>query len=184
MKPPAGVVRPYLKRETATVGAVFVRPRAHTFSKENHMKIENMEQIEQLVKIFEKSSLLELRCQSGGPDGMEIYMSRKGEAVQPGVVTMMPAAIPVHTAEEEDLNSYISSPIVGTFYSSPSPEAKPFIGVGDRVKAGQTVCILEAMKLMTEIKAEFECEIETVLVSSGQKVEYGQPLFKVNKIRN
>ena len=150
------------------------------------MKIETMEQIEQLVKIFEKSSLLELSYQSGGPDGAEIFMSRKGEAAQPGAV-VMPAAVPMAPAQaepEEEETPYISSPIVGTFYSTPSPEAKPFVGVGDVVKAGQTVCILEAMKLMTEIKSEFECVIEAILVSSGQKVEYGQPLFRVKKIQN
>ena len=146
------------------------------------MKIKNMEQIEQLVKIFEKSSLLELSYQSGESDGVKIHMSRKGEASQPGAV-IIPAAV-AGKPEEEDSTPYISSPIVGTFYATPSPEAKPFVSVGDMVKTGQTVCILEAMKLMTEIKAEFDCEINAVLVSSGQKVEYGQPLFKVRKIQN
>ena len=66
----------------------------------------------------------------------------------------------------------ITSPIVGTFYSAPSPEAKAFVKVGDRVKAGETVCILEAMKLMNEIESDFDCEIEAVLVSNEQRVEY------------
>ena len=81
--------------------------------------------------------------------------------------------------EEE---TYITSLIVGTFYSAPSPEAKAFVKVGDRVKAGETVCILEAMKLMNEIESDFDCEIEAVLVSNEQRVEYGQPLFKVKKL--
>ena len=145
------------------------------------MKIESIEQIEQLVKVFEKSSLLELNFESGETN---IFMSRKGEAALPG------AALP-HTAapdkvvvqeDEDDSVPYISSPIVGTFYASPSPDEKPFVSVGDIVKAGQTVCILEAMKLMTEIKSDFECTIEAVLVSNAQKVEYGQPLFRVKKI--
>ncbi|MFR5702070.1 MAG: acetyl-CoA carboxylase biotin carboxyl carrier protein [Eubacterium ramulus] len=68
------------------------------------------------------------------------------------------------------------------FYSAPSPEAKAFVKVGDRVKAGETVCILEAMKLMNEIESDFDCEIEAVLVSNEQRVEYGQPLFKVKKL--
>lgn len=79
--------------------------------------------------------------------------------------------------EEAEDETYITSPIVGTFYSAPSPEAKAFVKVGDRVKAGQTVCILEAMKLMNEIESDFDCEIEAVLVSNEQKIEYGQPLF-------
>ena len=83
-------------------------------------------------------------------------------------------------AEEETL--FITSPIVGTFYSAPAPDAPAFVKVGDQVKNGQTVCILEAMKLMNEIQSDFDCEIEAVLVSNEQKVEYGQPLFRVKKL--
>ena len=82
--------------------------------------------------------------------------------------------------EEEIL--FITSPIVGTFYSAPAPDAPAFVKVGDQVKNGQTVCILEAMKLMNEIQSDFDCEIEAVLVSNEQKVEYGQPLFRVKKL--
>ena len=74
------------------------------------------------------------------------------------------------------------SPIVGTFYSASTPDTPAFVKVGDTVKSGDTVCILEAMKLMTEIEADFDCEIEAVLVSNEQKVEYGQPLFRVKKL--
>ena len=90
------------------------------------------------------------------------------------------AAAPTEAESDED--DYITSPIVGTFYSAPSPEAKAFVKVGDKVKAGQTVCILEAMKLMNEIECDFDCEIEAVLVSNEQKIEYGQPLFKVKRL--
>jgi acetyl-CoA carboxylase biotin carboxyl carrier protein len=85
-------------------------------------------------------------------------------------------------AEPEEEKIFITSPIVATFYSAPSPDAPAFVKVGDRVKNGQTVCILEAMKLMNEIQAEYDCEIEAVLVSNEQKVEYGQPLFRVKKL--
>ena len=84
--------------------------------------------------------------------------------------------------KEEDDKLFITSPIVGTFYSAPSPDAPAFVKVGDVVKNGQTVCIMEAMKLMNEIQSEFDCEIEAVLVSNEQKVEYGQPLFRVKKL--
>ena len=90
---------------------------------------------------------------------------------------------PAVSAEaEEDEKLFITSPIVGTFYSAPAPDAPAFVKVGDQVKNGQTVCILEAMKLMNEIQSEFDCEIEAVLVSNEQKVEYGQPLFRVKKL--
>ena len=84
--------------------------------------------------------------------------------------------------EEEDESAYITSPIVGTFYSASAPTVPAYVKVGDHVKAGEPVCILEAMKLMNEITAEYDCEIEAVLVSNEQKVEYGQPLFRVKKL--
>jgi acetyl-CoA carboxylase biotin carboxyl carrier protein len=71
----------------------------------------------------------------------------------------------------------IKSPIVGTFYAGPSPDAGPFVRAGDKVEAGQTVCIIEAMKLMNEIEADVSGEIARVLVENGQPVEYGEPLF-------
>ncbi len=71
----------------------------------------------------------------------------------------------------------VKSPIVGTFYAAPSQGAAPFVKVGDRVKAGQTICIIEAMKLMNEIEADAGGEVAQVLVENGQPVEYGQPLF-------
>ena len=77
---------------------------------------------------------------------------------------------------------FIVSPIVGTFYSASAPDVPAYVKVGDHVKAGQTVCILEAMKLMNEIQSDFDCEIVAVLVSNEQKVEYGQPLFRVRKV--
>jgi len=145
------------------------------------MKADHLKHIEQLIKIFDKSTLLEFRYEEGET---EVYLSRKGEAGQAGVASVAAAVphIPVVTASQEDeTESYITSPMVSTFYPAPSPDSKPFVNVGDRIKMGQVVCILEAMKIMTEIKCEFECEIEAVLVSSGQKVEYGQPLFRVKK---
>ena len=116
----------------------------------------DLEKIEKLVNIIEKSSMLEFSIQEGDT---KIKMSRRGSAEAP------------------------AQPMVGTFYSAPAPDAPAFVRVGDTVKAGQTVCILEAMKLMNEIESEFDCEIEAVLVSNEQKVEYGQPLFKVKKLQ-
>lgn len=78
-------------------------------------------------------------------------------------------------ANEED--HLIKSPIVGTFYAAASPEAAPFVKVGDHVEAGQTVCIIEAMKLMNEIEADISGDVARVLVENGQPVEYGEPLF-------
>ena len=88
-----------------------------------------------------------------------------------GLENAQPAAAP---AEEQHI---IKSPIVGTYYAAPSPDAGPFVHVGDMVEAGQTVCIIEAMKLMNEIEADISGEVARILVENGQPVEYGEPLF-------
>ena len=80
-----------------------------------------------------------------------------------------------------DAGVYISSPFVGTFYRAPSPEAPSFVDVGQSVRKGQVVCIVEAMKLMNEIEAESEGRIEEILVQNGAHVEYGQHLFRLSK---
>jgi len=90
-----------------------------------------------------------------------------------------PAAALAPAQEEEAGLHIIKSPIVGTFYESPSPGSGPFVKVGDTVKAGQVLCIVEAMKLMNEIESEVSGEIVKCLVSNGQPVEYGQPLFAI-----
>lgn len=147
----------------------------------------DLEKIEGLVKIIENSSLTEFTIKEGD---LKITMSKLDNppVVAAGVpVGPAPAPAPAPEAEPaeaeaEDEKLFITSPIVGTFYSAPAPDAPAFVKVGDQVKNGQTVCILEAMKLMNEIQSEFDCEIEAVLVSNEQKVEYGQPLFRVKKL--
>lgn len=83
-------------------------------------------------------------------------------------------------SKDEEVNiKLITSPMVGTFYSSPSPDSSAFVKEGDRIKAGDTLCILEAMKLMNEIDSDINGTIVKILVKEGQMVEYGEPLFKV-----
>lgn len=148
----------------------------------------DLEKIEGLVKIIENSSLTEFTLKEGD---VKITMSKLDHP--PVVAAGMPAAplaaphpapapAPKEEEKEEDDKLFIISPIVGTFYSAPAPDEPAFVKVGDQVKNGQTVCILEAMKLMNEIQSEFDCEIEAVLVSNEQKVEYGQPLFRVKRL--
>ena len=86
-----------------------------------------------------------------------------------------PAAAPVAAEDTRTINS----PMVGTFYRAPSPGAKPFADVGQKVKAGDTVCIIEAMKLLNEIETEYDGVIKEILVENGQPVEFGQPLFVI-----
>ena len=91
------------------------------------------------------------------------------------------AETPAANAESRDIASgnTVSSPLVGTFYASPSPDAEPFVKTGDRVKKGQVLGIIEAMKLMNEIESEYDGVVEAVLVNNEEVVEYGQPLFRI-----
>lgn len=150
----------------------------------------DLEKIAGLVKLIEDSSLKEFTYKEGD---IKITMSKLDHPpiVAAGIPAMAPAAAPMAgetasaasaEAEQDGEALFITSPIVGTFYSAAAPDVPAYVRVGDRIKEGQTVCILEAMKLMNEIQCEFDCEIEAVLVSNEQKVEYGQPLFRVKKI--
>ena len=89
--------------------------------------------------------------------------------------------ITAHPAGEADGGEKIVSPIVATFYSTPNPDAPPYVKPGSKVKAGQTLCILEAMKMMNHLEAEFDCEILKIHASGGDMVEYGQELFTVKR---
>jgi acetyl-CoA carboxylase biotin carboxyl carrier protein len=88
----------------------------------------------------------------------------------------------ISATEEETRLITITSPIVGTFYRAPSPEAAPFVEIGSRVKKGQVLCIVEAMKLMNEIESEIDGTIIKALVENGQPVEYGEPLFLIEPV--
>ncbi|MGE3300191.1 MAG: acetyl-CoA carboxylase biotin carboxyl carrier protein, partial [Arcobacter sp.] len=101
-------------------------------------------------------------------------------AVSAPVATVNVAS--TETATTAKSGDMINSPMVGTFYSSPSPESPAFVNVGDTVKKGQTLCILEAMKIMNEVEAEFDCKILEILVKDGSPVEYDMPIFVVEKL--
>lgn len=150
----------------------------------------DLKTIEGLVKIIEESSLTEFTYKD---ESVKITMSKLDHppvvvtgAAAPAAPAAAAPAVPAAEAgdakEAEEETVFITSPIVGTFYSAAAPDVPAFVRAGDQVKNGQTVCILEAMKMMNEIQAEFDCEIEAVLVSNEQKVEYGQPLFRVKKL--
>jgi acetyl-CoA carboxylase biotin carboxyl carrier protein len=98
-------------------------------------------------------------------------------AVAPAQAAPAPAAAPAAPATPQ--GHVVTSPMVGTFYRAPSPGADPFVQVGDAVKEGQTICIIEAMKLLNEIESDKAGIIKEILVENGQAVEYGQPLFVI-----
>ena len=145
------------------------------------------DKIKQLMEDMGKSNIEELEIEF--PEGMKISM-KKNVAVVPAqqVVAQQSTNIPVvqsiqttQPIQEEPKEEYkeIKSPMVGTFYSKPSPDKEEFVKVGDKVKKGQVVCIIEAMKLMNEIEAEFDGEVVEVCLNDGDAVEYGKTLFKL-----
>ena len=143
----------------------------------------DLEKIEGLVKIVENSSLTEFSIRDGET---EITMSKLTHppVIAAGVPAAPLAAAPAQPAAAEekaeaaDEFELILAPIVGTFYSAAAPDVPAYVKVGDHVKAGQTVCILEAMKLMNEITAEQDGTIVEICAQNGQAVEYGTPLFR------
>ena len=141
------------------------------------------DKIKQLMEDMGKSNIEELEIEF--PEGMKISMKKNvAVASTQQVVAQQPINIPViqttQPVEEEPKEEYkeIKSPMVGTFYSKPSPDKEAFVKIGDKVKKGQVVCIIEAMKLMNEIEAEFDGEVVEVCLNDGDAVEYGKPLFK------
>ena len=146
-----------------------------------------IEYLEKLAKLINKNDLNEIFLE----DGEKAIMLKKGcdgvvqvaapIAAAPMTAASVPAAAVEAPAAEKPASkgTAITSPMVGSFYQSPSPGAKPFIKVGDTVAAGQVVCIIEAMKLMNEIETEVSGRITEICVEDGQSVEYGQVLMYV-----
>jgi len=164
----------------------------------------NQKELKELIDIVAEKEFAEFEIERSGfrlrikrsPD----HVPHASPITQPHVLTPVPpppiefptparqstATPPVEAKKAEseaDQGLYIiKSPIVGTFYRSPSPTAQPFVNVGDRVKLGQVLCIVEAMKLMNEIESDEDGTIVKIYMESGQPVEYGQPLFRYKEM--
>lgn len=165
-----------------------------------------VEQVLQLIQAVSDSELTEFKYEE---DGVKLSLKKTGDkivqvqppAVAPAVVQAAPAVIPAPApvpaapapaaeapaaggaagAEEElPAGNIVKSPLVGTFYAAPAEDAEPFVKVGDSVKEGQVLAIVEAMKLMNEIESDFTGTVKEILVENGQAVEYGQPLFVIS----
>jgi acetyl-CoA carboxylase biotin carboxyl carrier protein len=142
----------------------------------------DFESVRELARIAAEFDLAEVEADGGGHirvrrgGGMMVEAAPISAGKRPIALTPPPPVEPV-----PDAGVYISSPFVGTFYRAPSPEAPQFVDVGQSVRKGQVVCIVEAMKLMNEIEAESEGRIEEILVENGAHVEYGQHLFRLSK---
>lgn len=134
------------------------------------------EKVKQLMEYMGNSKLTSIEIDF--PDGTKINMKKEAEARNIEVATTnetQTISVPV-TQENKNI---VKSPMVGTFYAKSSPNSEPYVEVGKRVKKGDVLCIIEAMKLMNEIESEFDGEIKEILVKDGEMVEYGKPLFKI-----
>lgn len=159
----------------------------------------DIKSIKNLINIFESSQLGEMEVESSenGGESLRVTLKRNAPAVvsaQPSAPASAPAVaasstepapqLKAETVPSEGVFDYnrvqdIKSPMVGVFYSAPSPESEPFVTRGSKVKKGDTLCIIEAMKLMNEVVAERDGEIVEVLPKSGELVEFGQVLFRI-----
>ncbi len=145
----------------------------------------NKNDIKELMKFFsENEKISKMRLKQ---NEMEIELEKEFSIVEvkaPKTIVpqeeMPPVAIP--SPAKQPSGSYITSPMVGTFYQAPAPGSKPFAKVGDVISKGQTVAIIEAMKIMNDIEAEYDCKIVKILVEDGQPVEFDMPLYEVEKL--
>ena len=157
----------------------------------------NLDDINKILDLMREHDLAEFELER---DGLKIRVRKGGQQVAVAPATMVPVAmpaapavamaavpapvaapsgvVPIEAAEGVEL-AVIKSPIVGTFYRSSEPGAPSFVEVGDQVKRGQVLCIIEAMKLMNEIEADFDGVVKDILVENEQPVEYDQPLFVI-----
>ena len=136
----------------------------------------NIDEIKELMALLENSSLSALEVQQ---DDVKVRLEKPAVTVAAPVAVPAPAPAPVAAPAPADAGKAINAPIVGVFYAAPSPDSEPYVSVGKRVKKGDVVCIIEAMKCMNEIQAEEDGEITAVLATNGELVEYGQPLFAI-----
>lgn len=149
----------------------------------------DLRKLKKLIDLVEESGIAEIEV-TEGEEKVRITRTTAAQPVysapvqqQPAVMAA-PAAVPAEAAPAAavpaagpDLNKAMKSPMVGTFYRAASPTSAPFVEVGQTVNAGDTLCIIEAMKLMNEIEADHSGVVKEILVSNGQPVEFGEPLF-------
>ena len=143
----------------------------------------NLKEIKEVIQLMNENGLSEIEIEK---DGLKVRM-RKGAGgyVESSVAQVSHAPAPQQAAASVPAAAVpagrapIKSPMVGTFYAAPAPDAAPFVQAGSTVEVGQVICVIEAMKLMNEIKAEVRGKVTEVLVHSGDPVEFGQPLFVI-----
>jgi acetyl-CoA carboxylase biotin carboxyl carrier protein len=154
----------------------------------------DIRKVKKLIELLEESGIAELEITEGEES---VRISRYGNAPPVAQVVHAPASAPMHAPAPASVSpsaaaaagslperapvaeNVVTAPMVGTFYASPAPGAKAFVDIGSEVKIGQTLCIIEAMKMMNQIESDKEGRISAILAKNGEPVEFGQPLFVI-----
>lgn len=142
----------------------------------------NLDEIKAIIDLLRDTDISEIQIEK---EGMRLKLRRERHFPAPfDVIERRSSLKEEPKAEQEDTAHLVTvtSPIVGTFYRAPSPDSEPFVEVGTKVKKGQVLCIIEAMKLMNEIESEVDGVVVRILVENGQPVEYGEPLFLIEPV--
>ena len=144
----------------------------------------DIRKVKKLIELLEESGIAEIEIHEGEESVRISRITQPAPVVAAPVAAAPVAAAPIPVAEEKvddgvPAGHQVTSPIVGTFYRSSSPSAKPFVEVGHNVAAGDTLCIIEAMKIMNQIEADKSGKIKAILCDSGDPIEFGQPLFVI-----
>ncbi len=149
----------------------------------------DLRKLKTLIDLVSDSNVSELeiteaegkvRIVKAGVAGAPVHYQTLQAAPPPAAAQVAPVAAEAASVPEAPANHVVKSPMVGTFYRSASPGAKPFVEVGSTVKEGETLCIVEAMKILNEIESDKTGTVTNILCANGQAVEYGQPLFEIS----
>ncbi len=154
----------------------------------------DIRKVKKLIELLDESGIAEIEIKEGEES---VRISRYAQGTAPAVSmaqqpamqapqpahagSAAPSAAPSAPAEPEETGHQVTAPMVGTFYASSSPGSPPFVQAGDRIKAGDTLCIVEAMKMMNQIESEVSGVIKSIRVQNGDPVEYGQVLFVIDQ---
>ena len=154
----------------------------------------DIRKVKKLIELLDESGIAEIEI-TEGEESVRISRYAPGVAAAPAPVAMAapvaaapaaaaPAAAPAAPAEPEEEGFEVTAPMVGTFYEAPSPNAEPFVKVGDNVNVGDTLCVIEAMKMMNQIEADISGVVKSIRLQNGEPVEFGQTMIVIDQRQN
>ena len=137
-------------------------------------------ELQELYGLMDRFAASGLTALEWEHEGERVALRREGTVSQ--LPATAPAAAPVSQVQAEEQGEVVSAPLVGVFYAAPAPEEPPYVAPGTQVKKGDTLCLIEAMKMMSEVPAPADCVVEEVLAQDGEAVGVGAPLFRIRRV--